>query len=167
MRLIKPDGISASNLLISSLPYAVVMLCLFDFVKNYHIIKDRTNKYVFFLFQVLFFVNFINIFRGIFDSDSYFFTSVANSYNALALLTPLFFSYGVNKVNLSLFNNLLFRMLVLSLFLFLFAISLNNAGLSSSLLSLMQSSIFLICATPFLSGLKKLTIILFCQVEQC
>lgn len=94
------DGISISKLFLTSLLWLSFLISVYFFVKNYRKINFFVPKNSFTVLLLIISVNTIAIIRSLYFDDGRITTLFGNTYTSLALLTPFFIVFAINKNNL-------------------------------------------------------------------
>ena len=163
MILFSFDGFSLLKLTITFCLWLSVIISIFYFVKKYKKLKLCLPNFSFKILLFIITLNIVSIIRSLLFSDELITTTLGNIYTSLALLTPFFIVFFLNKKNIIEMRRYFFSLLrlgiVISLFYFVIP-SLQVNELSRILLLLFLPSIFLATTIIFESNSKKKLIII-------
>lgn len=150
----RPDGISIFKIAITVLPWVSILMGGYFFIKNNKKLKRDFGTSVFVLFCCILLINVLSILRSLIFYDVSLIKNFGNSYNALAMMAPLFFCYGSFYENLRLYISISFRMMMFGLlaFLVLVLIGVQQKVIAAAVMSLLIPSLFIM---GFYLGGKK------------
>lgn len=156
------DGVSATKIIITLLPWLAFFLSFYYYLRNYRQIKSRLPRTAIGLVNALLVTNLVNVLRAFADSATPMTTTFGNAYNALALLTPFALGFGATPGLLAELNRL-FRYFVRlggPLYIGLLAAQAIENPVYKVAASLAGPSVFLIMYLPYAGRLDRFLILI-------
>lgn len=161
MAIFMLDGFSLSKIFLTMLPWLSFLIIFHYLFANFLYIKSQSHRILFLIVLAVIFLNITSIIRSFFQSNVSLLTNFGNVYNALALLVPCAFAFGVRLSSLIFFNSIGIKLLLLGNIAFIFCLltGVDERTTANLLISLCGSSIFLLGTLYVQKTLPKLLII--------
>jgi hypothetical protein len=151
-------GFSFFKILVSSLLWISVIICIGTFLKNYRQFRKSIPKLAFNTLKLIIIFNLINIGRGFFDESISTSTFLGNRHNTLALLLPFSIIFSHNKLNQIRINNYFILLLKIAIPIFILFFIISWGGFSEThlkiLVLLLLPVVFLITIINYLGSNK-------------
>lgn len=165
MRLINPDGLSITKIIITLLVWASFFLAASAFLSNRQEIKFNISKQTFYIFIILIAWNFFSIIRSAFGGDGPLTTLLGNNETSLALLVPFALAFSIDKANLKIINSfflglIVFGIITYSLFFNLSFGGIDNFSYNKAFSIIFYGVFFLIPIISFQLGRNKMFILI-------